>query len=431
MSRSKSSQPSFPARAAALLALGLLAFAFRISLSVHFQGLDSKPDANLGLDHIQYAWTAEQLLQGKGYILWDHRNHIGPSAFRAPGTPFLLYAVYKIAGQTEAPIDRNGPAFAAVRVAWALFGALSVPLLYGIALRALPSTAALLAAALLALWPAHAYYSMHLYSEVPWTFFVLLAVWLGLKAMERPSAALFFLQGLCCGYAALLRPIAFPLPFLQSGLLLLFHRERFRLFPRSLPAIAACLLVIFPWALRNHRVFGEWVLFSNHGGTTLYGAYNETVAVDPALKGRWLSPEKTPRYAWIMQAEGEIAWDERAYEAGWEWISEHPRQALELIPWKLWRTFSPHPGTPNRTFNLAVMIPYLLILPFFAAGLFRQFRGGAGLWIPLSLPLLITLAMTVFFYGDHRFRIAISPFLILWALIGVHGVNPSHNPKPR
>jgi 4-amino-4-deoxy-L-arabinose transferase-like glycosyltransferase len=431
MSRSKSPSPSPTARAAALLVLTLLAFAFRVGLSAHFQGLDSRPDPNLGLDHIQYAWTADQLLQGKGYILYNHRNEIGPSAFRAPGTPFLLYAVYKLTGQSRARVTHDGPAFAAVRIAWALFGALSVPLLYLIALRALPVRLALLAAALFALWPAHAYYSMHLYSEVPWTFVVLLAVWLGLKASERPRAALFFLQGLFFGYAALLRPIAFPLPFLQSGLLLLFHRERFRLFPRSLLAIAACLLVIFPWALRNHRVFGHWVLFSTHGGTTLYGAYNETVAVDPALKGRWLPPEKTPRYAWIMQADGEIAWDERAYEAGWEWISEHPRQAIELIPWKFWRSFGPHPGTPNRTFNYAVMIPYLLILPFFAAGLFRQFRGGAGLWIPLSLPLLITLAMTVFFYGDHRFRIAISPFLILWALIGAHGVKPSHHPKPR
>ena len=101
-------------------------------------------------------------MQGEGYQLYDHRNVVRRSAFRPPGTTFLIYAVLQLSGVEGAHIFYPSSGYVWCRVVWCLLGALSVPLLYACSRDFLAGRLALLPAALLAFLPSHAYYSMHL-----------------------------------------------------------------------------------------------------------------------------------------------------------------------------------------------------------------------------------------------------------------------------
>lgn len=393
-----------------------------MGLTLTFQdSLDAPPDPNLGLDHIQYAWIANDLYRGNGYRMPVNPNPDDnePTAFRPPGTPLLICGIYHLTGQKDIIDNVPHPANAAVRVSFALLGALTLLPLYWTVRQLGSQRHALLAAAALAFWPSHAYYSMHFFSEVPWTFLLTAAMGLSVALCKKPHWAPAVLQGLLLGYATLIRPIAFFFPFIQAGLLLLFHYDRKNLFPKALASCVVCSLCLLPWGLRNHGQFGEWIFFTSHGGTTFYGCHNERIVSDPSLKGRWLSPEETPRQEWILEVKGEKERDERAYQAAFEWLEENMHLLPDLTLWKFIRTFEPNPRTPNAIFNHAVGWPWALLIPFLLFGCVRMFRLDHRSWIALATPVGMILLMTLVWYGDHRFRISIIPTLLAIAIVAL------------
>jgi len=119
---------------------------------------------------------------------------------RPPGTAVLAvpwYLAAKAAGLEGAGREQ------VVALLPALLGALAVVLTYAIC-RALglgPAPAALAALAL-ALCTPHRTYSSSLWSHAPAAFFVALASWLALGAIDDPKRRRLLLLGLACGYGA-------------------------------------------------------------------------------------------------------------------------------------------------------------------------------------------------------------------------------------
>lgn len=396
-----------------LLIIGF-AFALRVGMNVRFQDLSSPPDPRMGSDHVEYNLIAKNIVQGKGYTLYVPE---GPTAFRPPGTPLIIAGFYALFG-----IHHE-----AVRIGFSLLGALTCLPLFLIVRRFTNARWGLFAAALLAIYPEHFYYSMHMFSETPWTLLISLAVWLGIKLVDTGQLRWALLQGVLLGIAALTRPIALLYPVIQGAfvaLAILGNEKRLRAvlqaWPRILVPFLITLVTIAPWPIRNQHLLGQTVLFSTHGGVTLYGAYNETVLSDPIHKGRWVPPLLTPGNEAIKAETNEVDADRKAAELAREFIVEH-RQALpRLIAWRLIRLVQPDPGTPNRAFNLALLFSYGPLIPFMLLGAYLARRHTCS--IMLYSAVVMILANTILLYGDHRFRASIAPILIAFAVLGVHGL---------
>jgi 4-amino-4-deoxy-L-arabinose transferase-like glycosyltransferase len=132
-----------------------------------------------------------------------------------------------------------------------------------------PWPTGLVAGLLYALWPAGIAVGSVTGTDAPAGALIVTAVALlvDLTARGRPRlAALVF--GIGMGLAAWIRAVAFPLAVL-SFLVLRVFRQRFRVaLAGSLVSVCAALLVLAPWAVRNHRLYGSFTFTDSHGGHT-------------------------------------------------------------------------------------------------------------------------------------------------------------------
>ena len=230
-----------------------LTFAFGVARA----WLDTRPETETtdGYERI-----AEHLHDGLGYRLIPEHP---PTLQRPPGYPFFLAGIFRFAG-----VD-----YAAVQVAQALLGGLCCWLLFLLGRWVLGPTLGLAAASLGAVHLTAIEYAARLYSEnLYFPLFLAFALFLA-RAIARASARDGFLAGLFFGLGLLTRGtlLAFP-PFLA---LLLYLPARMRPGARhalrwAVPALVATLVVIAPWAARNHRLTGGAVPVSAWGWAPFY-----------------------------------------------------------------------------------------------------------------------------------------------------------------
>ncbi len=393
-----------------LAAITVLAFLVRLGMTLYFQGLDSPPDPNLGPDHLLYNLHAEALVRGEGYTEAGR-----PTAYKPPGTSFLLAGVYTMFG-----ID-----YRAAHLLMCLLGALTCPLVYRVARRGMPRNAALAASALLALDPGHAYYSMHFFSETPWGFFFMASLVLldaGLAGGRWWWAAL---AGVAMGWATLIRPVSLLYPAALGGLWAL----GFAVDPRGRAWRARWLALVVlglgmvlgigGWTLRNYHALNRPVLVSTHGGVTFYGANNAVILTNRSEIGHWIYSGELLATLALTNTTDPVAVDAQLYRAGQVFLATHWRSIPRLEAWKLYRLFAAFPRTPNLLFNRVVGWFSWPLLVLALAGLVYSARRGA--WIaftPLLAGLLAMVGNTLVFYGDHRFRIAMDPVFVIYAVYG-------------
>lgn len=393
----------------------LTAFLFRVILNAQFQGLESPPDPDMGPDHVEYDLLARSLLSGNGYAL--HANS-PPTAFRAPGVPVLLAGIYKIShGQ-----------YIVARLAFSFLGAITCVLLYYLLRFFVTSTWAYVGAFLLALYPGHAYYSMHFFSEVPWALFLTGVVFCLLHFRKTNRVWAYTGYILCLAMGVYTRPIAILFPLVLFALIAIhqINSERKnskelvgKLVRESLIPLAGVVLLLIPWAERNHEKLGFRVWFTTNGGSTFYGANNSVVSEDAFFRGNWISPENLPQNEWILEASGEYQRDKRCYEAGLNFISDNKKEMPTLLFAKLWRFISPFLHTPNATFNFVVGIGWACLSIPAVLGLYISFKLTFQNPIDtVHAVLLMMILNTIVFYGSQRFRASIMPFLVIYAVLG-------------
>jgi hypothetical protein len=111
-----------------------------------------------------------------------------------------------------------------------------------------------------------------------------LAVWMS----ERPNIwARAALTGLLLAGACYVKPTALLVPFILAFVHLVRHKDFLRTVGAGAIMFAVMGVLIAPWTLRNHRVFGEFVLISTNGGANMWMGNN------PASTGEYtpLPPE--------------------------------------------------------------------------------------------------------------------------------------------
>ncbi|CAB3395500.1 conserved membrane protein of unknown function [Kyrpidia spormannii] len=302
-----------------------------LAMSLLHQGRYEMPE---GLDYIKM--DTPYVKTGEHY----------PTAFRPPGYPFFLMAVYAVY-----------PSVLAAKLANVALDGLWMWAVYTLA-AAGGKRAGLLGAGVAAVFPTSVAYSSVLGTETLSAALVMVIAALHVRGFDRRPAGIAAL-GALMGGLALVKPYFAVMPVLYGALYYLRAREergapvtalrhpgagpRGWLRPwtagtawrRAILALvvsgAAAAAVVAPWTVRNALVFHRFIPISTNGDFVLYINNND------ANRGWYLDPLQVPNSIFktdrVLGPDG--VYDEavamaRAKEEGIAWIRAHPLGFIRL-----------------------------------------------------------------------------------------------------
>jgi 4-amino-4-deoxy-L-arabinose transferase-like glycosyltransferase len=276
-----------------LLALTAAAFTFRFALLL-------LPRV-MRWDEPVYLLLGRNLWSGLGYTFSGH-----PELHHSPLFPLLAGATLKLTGRPEAASD----------IWYVLLGTLLTLPVYGLARRLTGHGGALLAAALVAFFPALTTAVLYWGTMIEPLFLVLLytAAYVVAKGLDRESPLLFAAAGALTGLAFLARPEGILWMVSLEGTVLLVWALRGRLRERrTLAALGwlgwlplVFLAVAAPQLLFLRRHTGQWMISGKVGITYEIGRAVETA--NPVLYDEIVN---------TLEADGEIrAASESRYQRG-------------------------------------------------------------------------------------------------------------------
>lgn len=396
------------------LALGVMA-ATRLALVL---GIEVTPSS----DSAWYFGRALELIQTGRYA----ENGV-PTAYWPVGYPAFLAGVLAV----------FGPSVLAGQLANLVLSLACAGVLYAFCVqRFRDARLGGVAALLLAVYPNHMGYSAGLFSEPLFTLQLLLVA-----VLARPGAGLgrLLAVGVLLGLATLVKAQTQLLGPLLAFVLLLGGFTR----PQLLRAAGGALVVtlamaatIAPWTLRNAEVMGKPVIVSANGGTSLLAGNNPSMRVG---MGRNFV-DTDPLFDEVrFSVADQVAADERARRAAWNWIRENPGTFVALMPWKAWRLWAydgetewiyqaGHAGYAEhrlafRTVRALNQAYYGLLLVAGVWGMWRlcRWREPHSLAVPFMIVFFTALSMV--FSGQSRYHAPLMPFVIAyaaWALLALH-----------
>ena len=343
-----------------------------------------------------------------------------PEFIYMPGYVYLAAGVYAFGG-----------GLLAIKMIGVASGALATAAVYGTARAIFGRGAAFLAGLLCALWPAGIAVSSVTGTDMPAAALLGLAVWLlarnaGRRPLGAPAAF-----GLVMGLGAYVRAVALPLVLLAA-----FHfRARgaswAHVVTRTIAAAVVAFLVLLPWGLRNHHVYGELFFTDSHGGhTALVGANPNSDGSYSRSLNRLFSAGTG--YALFAPPHRES--DRVAYALAKQWTAFSPRYALGLLVakadrllgaerpllyWPLYRQSVLPPGTwfdvHRAGIERVVDGSYYLMIAAMVLGIVAA--AGRRNWPALTLvplPAALLVLYTLFF-AEARYHLAIVVLLLPFA----------------
>lgn len=356
-------------------------------------------------DAMGYHIMAKNLLQGHG-LSWDGHTL---TSYRMPGYPAFLAALYAFSDMSDQAdlYAFSDMSVQAVRLLQAILGALLLIPVYIISRRLAGEMVAVLACFGVALHPLLIYQTGWLYSE---TLFILL-LWFGLlllvSTLDSGGLRNTIFAGVALGLAALVRPeiAVFPLFILAIGLLLRWSRQ---ILARLFIVQTVLILILLPWTVRNTRLHGAFVPLTTSAGSNFYAGNN---------------PESQGGPAWSFPLEGssEVESDRTLSRRSMKWITEHPVEAVSLLPKKMLKFFSPiemeTAGNLLGRLSMPINLVYGLFLLLVVWGAAWNVKvKGAVVLMSVVLWYLIT---ALIFYGGSRVALPAAPSLMILAAWGI------------
>jgi Dolichyl-phosphate-mannose-protein mannosyltransferase len=409
-----------------LIGLALLGFALRLTY-----GFLAEVPRGLG-DDLWYHEIANEIFGGRGFShpfesqtadgrVFGLEGEPIPTAFHPPLFPLVL-AVFSELGLTSYTAHQG--------VGCALGGG-TVAML-GLAGRQLGGERlGLMAAAMAAVFLPLVVKDSMLMTESLYGLLVALSLLMALCYCAAPSPRTAALLGALIGLAALTRGEALAMAVLLAPVIVTAGgRGPGSRHWRSLAAlVAALLIVIAPWSIRNTLTFDEPVLVTTVDGSVIAGA-NHPTTYRGHLLGAWDfealgGPDRRPGV--VNEAVQSRRWRRQGIEYARDHASRLPLVALVRIA----RTWSLYPiGPLERAQFAAFVYKYIRVVePFSNAMLYVAVllaaigglslrRRRSELWVLVAPVVLVTL-VSVFAFGDPRFRHAADVALPLLAAVGL------------
>ena len=372
----------------------------------------SQPETPIA-DAADYHQLAASLADGRGYVNANGER----TAWRPPGYPVFLSLIYRV----------TGPSVPSATVVQSFMGALTVLLLMLFGSSILSRTETIVAGVIASIYPGLVWLPRLLLSENLSLLLTLITLWS--VAMYLKSRRVWWLVffGAVSGVNTLVRGGNLALPImLGAGLLIVAFRRRSSSDWKSLsigllPAIAAFVVVLAPWTVRNYRVFHRFVPVATQEGLTLYASYWPPVKNGKLIWGTLPGPED-PNVRAANDLRDEPAASKYFQHVTLERLRAQPGYFFRVIPSKMISMLVPldweiltHPIGAARKINWGYI---LIALPALFGFVLLWRNPRANQWLLWVVPMLV-LIQTVFFYGSPRFRLPAEPIAILLAAVGL------------
>jgi 4-amino-4-deoxy-L-arabinose transferase-like glycosyltransferase len=385
-----------------------LAVLFAVALLVRLGVVAATPGYVPRHDDRDYDRLGWAMASGDDYPPVRIRGRTYAVAYRPPLWPAALGAVYAVTGHR----------LVAARVEDALLGALGVLALTWVALRAFGPRTAWWAGAIGAVYLPLALMASVLESETLFVVCELVAVGCALEARRRGTPRWVAAAGAAVGLAALAR---------VDGLLLLAGVLPLVGLRRSALALAACVLVIAPWTIRNAIQLHAFVPVSTETGATLAGTYNAASMHDRFAPGSWVLLRHTPDLQIVQHNLSPVAQDRALRESALDFIAAHPTYPL-VVAAQNTRRWLDLAGLRRARFEAQTAdiapdwadaaLPFAWLLAALALAGAGAVRRLPALWLGPAALLAVTLLVNA---ETPRFRAPLDPFLILLAAAFIAG----------
>jgi 4-amino-4-deoxy-L-arabinose transferase-like glycosyltransferase len=396
------------ARLATIVAWG---FALRIAVIVLSHTYKIRTSEN----HFGFGYEtgriARSLVLGQGFSNPFH-GITGPTAWEAPLYPFVVAAVFKIAG-----IYTRLSAFILLSLN-SFFSALTIIPVYLIARKIFGARVALWSAWTWALLPYAMNWAIRWVWETSLTALLLTtAFWLTLEIADAEGPRLrnlWLAYGLLWGVIALTNPsCCIFLPF--AGLWACFQLGQ-----RKQPWLAMAtisgiifLALITPWEIRDYRMFHKLMPIRGNGGAEL------RLGNGPGAQGLCmveLHPSQHPPQLDLYREMGEVAYVQMRKQQAAEWMRAHPWQTATLWMKKIVYYWAGIPNGSNTWIGVQGKNSMYLawsVMAWWGLGRMLRKKMKAGF---LFAALLVTYpAIYYVIFPQFRYRHPIEPVMLILA----------------
>ncbi|HEX9120753.1 MAG TPA: glycosyltransferase family 39 protein [Terriglobales bacterium] len=350
---------------------------------------------------------ARSIAEGRGFSSPFGAAYTGPTSWIAPVYPYLCALFFELFG-----VFSTNAAVALLSLQSLISALTCVPIL-GIAERTVGRRAGLVAALLWAGFPWFSKWAVSWVWEIPLSTLLFTCLfWYALRLSEPASDKLWLGFGALWGIALLVNPALLPL--LPASLVwcgFQIHRQGGKWVKPALLALAACVLVISPWLVRNRVVFGEWAfLRSNFGfefwlGNTRYNTGRGWGGRHPTA-----NPAELVRY----QAMGEPAYVRWKLQDALATVRQSPWEFVKLTARRV-AYFWDGSAMGYRPAMARYWLPWsfaalsFLLLPAMLVAHRRQLHA----W-PLFFAALLLYPLPYYLtYSQVRYRHVLEPLMLL------------------
>jgi 4-amino-4-deoxy-L-arabinose transferase-like glycosyltransferase len=411
-----------PARLALVIAaLAALGLALRIWFLLAVTG-----DSSLAGDGLEYVGIADGIADGRGFVNPFTMAGADPAAtaHKPPLYPLLLAVVSALGGSGHVPFQ----------VVTALVGTATVGICALLALRIAGPRAAVLAAAIGAIYPVFLVADASLRAESLYALCVALALLAAHRAWERPSAWRMAQVGVAIGLATLARSEGLLLVVLL-GVPLVWRAGPSRRVPLLAVLGVACGLVLAPWLIRCWIVFDEPVAVSTSYGDLIAGANCAKTYSGPSIGG-WAFECVTGETG---DNEAEIA--RRLRARGLRYARAHAERLPAVVTARVlrpWGFYDPAGEVSlktlgegrSKTANWVGLVACWALMLLALAGFLVLRRRRQPLFILLA-PFLLVVVVSVTAYGILRFRAPADVALVVLAAVALDALLASRLQAPR
>ena len=404
----------------ALLAVLAISLAVRLAAGAWWQ--QRLPEGQrFGFPDSESYWQlAQALARGEPYEYGAERSRI----FRTPGYPLLLAGMFRIVG------DQAGVMWG--RALSALLGTAAVAGVGGLAWLLFDGRAAVVAAAMAAVYPEAISMSVFVLSEAPFCplmlaqFICWTLAWRAERAKGQAGFAL--LGGLLAGLATLMRPswLLFTPFAIAIGLIFASQRQRQLLIGGTM-MLGFCAAML-PWWIRNYAVAGRFVPTSLQVGASLYDGISPTAtgASDMRFVPQFIAEQKAADAAAEPPLPGifEDRLDRRMHAAAVAWAKGNSGRVLQLAGVKFVRMWNPWPNAAelgNWKLRLALSLTFVPAMLLAVCGAWK-FAPRDWPFLLCTLPAVYFTLLHMIFVSSIRYRqpamltliVLAAAFVIAW-----------------
>ncbi|QDU35942.1 hypothetical protein Mal4_02240 [Maioricimonas rarisocia] len=351
-----------------------------------------------------YWELAGDVAHGRDYAIYTPPRR----ALRMPGFPALL----------AMPIGLFGESFLAARIWLAIIGTLACGLVYWLGRTTVDHTTGLIAAALCAVSPQLVGFTPLILSETAFAA-TLLASLVGCAYLGRwtnepfgwKDALLATVCGGLFGLAVYIRPSWLLVAPATAALYVLLKAPRMAGILRGGLLVAAMLISLLPWGIRNHAVTGHFFLTTLWMGPSLYDGLN------PEATG---ASDMTffDRDQVLARGMSEYEMDQHYRQLAREYAFENPGHVVKLAFNKLARYWKPWPNAEQfRDWRLLLLLTafFLPMITFSLVGAW-QLRHQPWVLFLTGGAILYFSALHMVFVSSLRYRLpAEYPLMVLCA----------------